>query len=105
VFDFIRESRCLIIKIQSTIQNELAATFVSLGGFLYSAFECCRVLCNSAVCHGIHRSSTNSVIAIYTGYKYYVLEEDNNAIILNYVVFLIVDAITYVRRLMAGHHV
>jgi hypothetical protein len=31
----------LIIKIQSTILNELAATFISLGGFLYSAFECC----------------------------------------------------------------
>jgi hypothetical protein len=31
----------LIIQIQSTILNELAATFVSLGGFLYS---CLRML-------------------------------------------------------------
>jgi hypothetical protein len=95
----------LIIKIQSTIQNGLAAAFVSLGGFFYSAFECCRVLWNSAKCHGMHQSSTNSIIVICTGYKYYVLEEDSNAIVLNYIVFIIVDAITYVHRLMAGLHV
>jgi hypothetical protein len=30
----------------------------------------------------MHRSSTNSIIVICTGYKYYVLEEDSDAIIL-----------------------
>jgi hypothetical protein len=72
----------LIIQIQNIIHNGFAATFVSLSGFLYSAFECCRVLWNSAKCHGMHWSSTNSIIVICIGYKYYVLEEDNNAIIL-----------------------
>jgi hypothetical protein len=105
VFDFIHKRGCLIIKIQSTIQNELAMTFVSLSGFLYSTFECCRVLWNPAECRGMHWSSTYSIIVICTGYKYYVLEEDSNAIVLNYVVFLIVDAITYVCRLMAALHV
>jgi hypothetical protein len=71
----------LIIKIQSTIHNKLAATFVSLGGFFYSAFECCRVLWNSVECHGMDRSSTNSIIVICTGSKYYILEEDNNDIV------------------------
>jgi hypothetical protein len=47
----------LIIKIQNTIQNELVATFVSLGGFLYSAFEYYRVLWNLAECHEMHIST------------------------------------------------
>jgi hypothetical protein len=44
--------------------------------------ECCWVLWNSAECHGMHQSSNNSIIVICIGYKYYVLEEDRNAIIL-----------------------
>jgi hypothetical protein len=71
-------------------------TFVSLGCFC-TVFECCRVIWNSTECNGMYRSSTYSIIVICTGYKYYILEEDNNAIVLNYTVFLIVDVITYVR--------
>jgi hypothetical protein len=44
--------------------------------------ECCWVLWNSAECHRMHRSSTNSIIVICTRYKYYVLEEESNAFIL-----------------------
>jgi hypothetical protein len=74
----------------------LAATFVSLGCFLYcasNATECFGIQLSAMECIG---SSTYSIIVICTRYKHYVLEEDNNAIVLNYVVYQIIDAITYV---------
>jgi hypothetical protein len=52
------------------------------GQYNNNIIKCCRVFWNSDACNVIHRRSTNFIIVIYTWYKYYVLEEDSNAIVL-----------------------